>query len=825
MNKSFHKSAAGVIAALFFLLGGSALAKTIVHVGAGGDRFSPVTVTIEAGEDVEWDWDASFHSVTSGTPGHPTGLFDSGVHQTGYEYSYRYASPGTFSFYCSVHGGCCSMVGTVIVTGSTPTPTPSPTPSATPTPTPSPTPPLPRISPGVVRVELERIAGGLTAPNDLVPLPDGRLFVVEQTGGVRLIENNTLVAAPFLNLSARLVGLDPDYDERGLLGLAFHPGFANPASPGFRKFYTYTSEPVSGPADFTVPKTGAFDHQSVVAEWQASAANPNVADPATRREVLRIDEPQANHNGGKLAFRPGELYLYISLGDGGAANDVGDGHNPVTGNARDLTTVLGKILRIDPLDPTLTGGSADPISANGHYRVPAGNPFISSSTARHEIYAYGLRNPFRFSFDPPSGRLIVGDVGQSNLEEVDFVEAGKNYGWNLKEGSYLFDPQTGAATPDDSPDPALVDPVVEYFHSDGEAVIGGVMEGGSAVPALSGFYVFGDFFKMDFDRGRLFYSDFKDGLIQELSLSNPEEETGRFVKGFGTDAQGEVYVLLDANAGPSGSGGVVDKITPITPTPSFLNLSARLLVGNGDDVLIGGFIVTGSDGEDIILRGLGPSLSVNGQPLPGALADPKIELHDGAGAIIASNDNWMNSPQHTEIASLGLAPNDDLEAALLAHLDPGNYTVILTDANDRSGIGLVELYAVDSAAPANPVNLSTRGLVQTGDDVLIGGFIIGGSKTQHVLVRAIGPSLGGQNVIDPLLDPTLELHDGNGALLRSNDNWADTQAEAIVATGIPPMDAMESAIVTDLLPGDYTAVVRGAHGTSGVALVEVYDLP
>src|SRR5205085_4458488 len=216
----------------------------------------------------------------------------------------------------------------------------------------------------------------------------------------------------------------PDYDERGLLGLAFHPGFNDPSSPGFRKFYTYTSETVAGTADLTVPKTTPFDHQSVVAEWQVSAGNPDLADPASRRDVLLIDEPQSNHNGGKLAFRPGENYLYISLGDGGAANDVGDGHNNITGNGQDLTNVLGKILRIDPLDPALTSGSADPASANGHYRVPAGNPFISSGSAVHEIYAYGLRNPFRFSFDEASGRLIVGDVGQNNVEEVDFVEAG-----------------------------------------------------------------------------------------------------------------------------------------------------------------------------------------------------------------------------------------------------------------------------------------------------------------------------------------------------------------------------------------------------------------
>jgi glucose/arabinose dehydrogenase len=304
------------------------------------------------------------------------------------------------------------------------------------------------------------------------------------------VKNNVLLATPFLDLSGRLIGSD---GERGFLGLAFHPGYNVPSSAGFRKFYTYTSEPVTGAADFTVPKTSAFNHQSVVAEWQASAGNPDVADPASRREVLRVDEPQANHNGGKLAFRPGEPYLYISLGDGGASNDVGDGHNPAIGNGQDLTTVLGKILRIDPVDPGLTSGSADPVSANGSYRVPATNPFINSGSAVHEIYAYGLRNPFRFSFDSPSGRLIAGDAGQDNVEEVDFVEAGKNYGWNQKEGSFLFNPSNGSVSPDPSPDPALINPVLEYSHDDGSAVIGGFVDRGNSVPALTGLYIFGDF--------------------------------------------------------------------------------------------------------------------------------------------------------------------------------------------------------------------------------------------------------------------------------------------------------------------------------------------
>ena len=662
-----------------------------------------------------------------------------------------------------------------------------------------------------MRIELQQLASGLTAPNALTSVGDGRLFVNQQDGRIRIIKNNVLVATPFIDVSARLVG---STGERGLLGLAFHPGYNDPTSPGFRKFYTYTSEPVTGPADFTVPKTTAFDHQSVVAEWQASVANPDVADPSSRREVMRVDEPQANHNGGGLVFRPGEPYLYISLGDGGASNDVGDGHNPSIGNGQDLTTVLGKILRVDPLDPSLTSGSADPVSENGKYRVPASNPFINSGTNVHEIFAYGLRNPFRFSFDSATGRMIVGDVGQNNVEEVDFVESGKNYGWNRKEGSFLFDPSDGSVTPDPNPDPSLVDPVLEYSHDDGSAVIGGFIEQGSAVPALSGQYIFGDFVGPS-GTGRLFYSDFTDGLIQEMRIGDPERDLGIFLKGFGQDDNGDVYALGDGG----GNGGVVLKIISIPSTPTLLNLSTRLSVGTGDNVLIGGFIVTGSDNEEVVLRGIGPSL-----PLSGSLADPKIELHDSTGALIASNDNWMDSPQKDDIVGRGLAPNNNLESAVLAELAPGGYTVILSGANGGSGIGLVELYATDPAAVANPVNISTRGLVQTGDDVMIGGFILGGTDLRRIVIRAIGPSLGAVGITNPLLDPVLELHDQNGVLIETNDNWKENQAE-VEATGLAPSDDRESVIVTTLSPSNYTAIVRGAGGTTGVALVEAYDVP
>ncbi|MDQ3627207.1 MAG: PQQ-dependent sugar dehydrogenase, partial [Verrucomicrobiota bacterium] len=443
---------------------------------------------------------------------------------------------------------------------------------------------LPSIGTGTISVELQTIATGLNSPVELVSANDGtgRLFVVEQGGRIKILNSGAVVTTPFLDVSARIVA----GGERGLLGLAFHPGFNQPASPGYRRLYTYTSEPVTGAADFS--DNSASDHQSVITEWQVSATNPDVVDPASRREVMRIDQPQSNHNGGKIAFRPSDGYLYIALGDGGASNDVGTGHTPNLGNAQDVNNVLGDILRIDPLDPASTLARSDPPSLNAKYRVPATNPFIGAIVGVDEIFAYGFRNPYRFSFDPVTDQLIVGDVGQGAIEEVDIVEPGKNYGWNRKEGSFLFNPSNGSVSPDQSPNPAYVNPVLEYDHDDGISVIGGFVYRGSAVPALSGKYVFGDFLRRSTGNGRLFYGDFDKRVIQELRIGiNPRSFSGN-IKGIGIDSSDELYVVGDGN-----SGGQVLKVVPIPASPALVNLSTRARIETGENVLIAGFILTG----------------------------------------------------------------------------------------------------------------------------------------------------------------------------------------------------------------------------------------
>ena len=272
----------------------------------------------------------------------------------------------------------------------------------------------------------------------------------------------------------------------------------------------------------------------------------------------------------------------------------------------------------------------------------------------------------------------------------------------------------------------------------------------------------------------------------------------------------------------AGDGWWIDGIYMVEgQCPTLANISTRLAVEAGNNVLIGGFIVTGTQPKRVIVRAIGPSLT-----LPGKLANPMLELRDGTGTLIRSNDDWRTGGQEQEIIDTTIPPTNDLESAIVATLpaDGSTYTAIVSGANSETGIGVVEAYDLDQTVDSKLANISTRGLVQTGDNVLIGGTIVLGSGTQRVIVRAIGPSL---TLPGKLADPTLELRDSNGTLVRANDNWREGGQEAeIIATGIPPTNDLESAIVSMLSSNGaaYTAILRGSSGTTGVAVVEVYAL-
>ena len=400
---------------------------------------------------------------------------------------------------------------------------------------------------------LELVAEGFTAPLVLVSPGDGsgRLFVADQAGQIWVLDaSGQRGEEPFLDLSDRMVSLSASYDERGLLGLAPHPDYARNG-----RFFVYYSAPLRPEAP------PGWNHTSHLSEFRVSASNPNRADPGSERIILQVDEPQANHNGGQIAFGPNG-YLYVPLGDGGGANDTGTGH-PSQGNGQDTTTLLGSILRLD-----VDGGTP--------YGVPDDNPFVGDGGGgRDEIWAYGLRNPFRIGFDPGGeGQLFAGDVGQNLYEEIDIVVAGGNYGWHIREGSHCFDADRPDSPPAQCPDQGaagepLRPPILEYGHDLGIAVIGGYVYRGSAMPDLQGHYVFGDW-STSFGRanGKILEgvppaSEGDSWTLDRFEIATTDDgRLGAYLLSLGQDAEGELYALTSGRSGPAGSSGKIYKLVP-----------------------------------------------------------------------------------------------------------------------------------------------------------------------------------------------------------------------------------------------------------------------
>lgn len=427
--------------------------------------------------------------------------------------------------------------------------------------------PSPVGSPIAVAVQL--VAQGLASPITIVSADDrtGRLFIVDQTGTIHIVtRQGVLLPTPFLDVRARMVPLTPNFDERGLLGLAFHPDYRKNG-----RFFVYYSAPLRAGAP------AGFNHTARIAEYHVSG-DPNVANPASERVILEIDKPQFNHNGGTVAFGKDRL-LYISIGDGGGANDVGLGHvedwyaDNGGGNGQDTEqNLLGNILRID-------------IDHGTPYGIPRSNPFVGRR-GLDEIYAYGLRNPYRMSFDMKGGhRLFVGDAGQRLWEEVSIIERGGNYGWNVREGTHCFDAENNRVSPPDCPSAEelpsphagtpLRNPIIEYANSAntdapaetrlGVTVIGGHVYRGDRIDELDGRYVFGDFSRTFFPpNGSLFAAaPERHGLwtIHELTITNrPNGRLNHYVLGFGQDDCGEVYVGVRDVLGPAGTTGRVYRL-------------------------------------------------------------------------------------------------------------------------------------------------------------------------------------------------------------------------------------------------------------------------
>lgn len=427
-------------------------------------------------------------------------------------------------------------------------------------------------TPEAGEVGIELVAEGFTTPIDFISPGDGtgRMFLVDQAGAIWIVDaGGQVLEERFLDLREKLVALDTNFDERGLLGLAFHPNFAQN-----NRFFVHYSAPAGegAPSD--------WDHTAIIAEFVVSEENPNLANPDSEKIILEIDQPQFNHNGGKIVFGP-DGYLYIPLGDGGGGGDIGLGH-PEKGNGQDTTTMLGSILRID-------------IDRGDPYAIPEDNPFLEAD-GRDEIFAYGFRNPYRISFDTKgTGELFVADVGQDLWEEINLVTKGGNYGWNIKEGSSCFDPQNPEQSLPECPDVGargepLIDPIIEYRNARNEglgvAVIGGHVYRGQALVDLEGDYLFADWSR-SFDRGdgSIFAASASNGQwdFRELGISGRDDQRlGMFITGIGQDAENELYLLTTENVGPSGSTGKVFKIVPADAENIVVNEESAL-----DEVHVG----------------------------------------------------------------------------------------------------------------------------------------------------------------------------------------------------------------------------------------------
>jgi len=516
---------------------------------------------------------------------------------------------------------------------------------------------------------------------------------------------------------------------------------------------------------YTVPGTPAHNR---VSRFTASG---DVAAAGSEVIILDLDNLSSfgNHNGGAIHFGPdGKLY-------------VGVGENNNGANAQTLTNRLGKLLRI-----------------NADGSLPADNPFFNTAIgANRAIWALGLRNPYTFAFQSGTGRMFINDVGANTWEEINDGIAGSNYGWSICEG---------ACSP---PNANFRDPLFQYGHTAACAIVGGAFYNPPINQFPAGYldkYFFADLcgnWIRVMDPSHNTASDFATGLVTPVDLQ------------VGPD--GSLYYLI------RGNGGQVWKVS--APPSQPLDISTRSHVASGNSVMIGGFIITGNAPKRVIVRALGPSLQQFNVPNP--LADPVLELHGSNGAFINSNNDWRDA-QETEIRSSGLAPQNNLESALIATLQPGAYTAIVIGQGGSSGVGLVEVYDLDLTAASKLGNISTRSFVQADDNRLIGGFILGTNiGAAKVIVRALGPSLTQFGIGNALADPTLELRDSNGAQLFANDNWQDdpNQAAQITASGLAPANPLESAISTSLFPGAYTAIVAGKNGGTGIGLVEIYNIP
>jgi len=677
-------------------------------------------------------------------------------------------------------------------------------------------------------LRISELVSGLSQPTAMAFIGANDILVLQKADGrVRRVINGVLQPGQVLDVAV------DSASERGLLGIALHPNF--PTTPFVYLYFTESST-----ASDTTGAPSPLRNRVNRYTWNGAA----LASP-----ILILDLPVlpgANHNGGTMTFGlDGKLYVVI-----GDLNHNGHLQNNSGGVPPDDTSVVFRI--------------------NDDGTTPSDNPF-SSQPDLARYYAYGVRNSFGLGIDPLTGELWNTENGPANYDEINLVKPGFNSGWNRIMGPDSRDPQNIADLVE-FPGSHYADPKFSWFNTVGPTALVFLNS-----VQLGNEYL-NDVFVGDINNGNLYRfkpNPTRDGFVFEnpaLADLVADDAGERQLVTFGTAFGG----ITDLKVGPDGLLYVLSfsgKIFVIARAPGFVpsdtplvNLSTRGFVQTADGVLIGGFIVDGTAPKTVLIRGRGPSMAGAPFLVPDVLANPFLRLFSGQTAI-GQNDNWQEAPACSgficgsagQISATGLdpcqanpgqaaaPPGCSLESAILITLNPGAYTVHLSGADGETGLGLVEVFDVDVAVASQLVNMSTRGFVQAGDNLLIGGFIVDGTAPKTVLIRGRGPSMAGAPffVPDILANPFLRLFSGQ-TVIAQNDNWQEAPAcsgficsgaAQISATGLDPCQAnpgqgaapagcvLEAAMLITLNPGAYTVHLTGADGANGVGLFEVFQLP
>jgi glucose/arabinose dehydrogenase len=666
-------------------------------------------------------------------------------------------------------------------------------------------------------------------PTVFIPEPGTNLiFVCEREGKIWYFANDptTSTKTLFLDLSGQTQG----YNDSGILGMAFHPQFGQAGSPNrgyFYIYYNYTPGPVVG-SQAAPPSnlTPSYDRLSRFTVPDGT----NVADPSSELVLVNQFDRDLWHNGGAMFFGP-DGYLYFTNGDEGGSNNVYGQSQKInsgmfSGVFRidvDMNPSTSHPIRRQPV-PGISPPSGWPATYTANYYVPNDNPWQDPTGGTlEEFYALGFRSPHRMTLDAPTGNIWCADVGQSVSEEIDLIQAGGNYQWAYMEGT--------AAGPSPKPSPLIgtdSPPVYAYPHfNDNGCVIGGyVYRGSQLAPQLAGQYVFGDY-----DSNRVLamtYNGAGNPVTVNYLATVPGLEKTQYTGGIstlGVDANGEIYICT---IGPATS---IYKLVPAGTDNYLTNISTRAYVGTGDNVLIAGFTVAGSGSENVLLRGVGPTLGQSPFNLSGVLGQPMINLTTGSGGAIATAGPWGGTTALSNAFAASGAfplPADSADSALLASLPAGGYTSEVSGAGSTTGIALAEVYdAGGGSGSASLTNISSRASVGVGGNILIAGFVVEGTQPAQVLLRGIGPTLGTTfNVSGALAQPTITLYDSNGVPVQSNAGWGQdaTLSAAFSSVGAFPLpqDSVDAAMVSVIPPGNYTIELSGIGGSTGVGLVEVY---